>query len=86
VWFQPCYHFNSLEVAKLRSFESQQAEQEIKARLPKLFAKFKDKIPAMMEGDVSASANSYEEIMDWLTDGITSEADIRPIIFQELVS
>src|SRR5258708_7745965 len=34
---------NSLEVAKLRSYESQQAEQEIKARLPELIMKYKDK-------------------------------------------
>jgi hypothetical protein len=77
---------NSLEVAKLRSSESQQAEQEIKARLPKLFTKYKDKISALIERDVPASANSYEEIMGWLTDGIISEADIRPYIFKELVS
>jgi hypothetical protein len=77
---------NSLEVAKLRSFESQQAEQEIKARFPELFAKYKDKISAMMERDVPASENSYEAIMDWLTDGIISEADIRPSIITELVS
>jgi hypothetical protein len=77
---------NSLEVAKLRSCESQQAEQEIKARLPELFTKYRDKISAMLERDVPASANSYERIMDWLTDGIISEADIRPYIFEGLVS
>jgi hypothetical protein len=77
---------NSLEVAKLRSFESQQAEREIQARLPELFTKYKDKISALMERDVPAWANSYEAIMDWLTDGIISEADIRPCIFTELVS
>jgi hypothetical protein len=77
---------NSLEVAKLRSVESQQAEQEIKARLPELFMKYKGKISAMMERNVPASANSYEAIMDWLTDGIISEADVRPLIFTGLVS
>jgi hypothetical protein len=77
---------NSLEVAKLCSLESQQAEQKIKARLPELFAKYKDKISAMMERDVPAWANSYEAIMVWLTEGIFSEADIRPFIFKELVS
>jgi hypothetical protein len=77
---------NSLEVAKLRSFESQQAEQKIKERLPQLFVKYKDEISAMMERDGADSANSYEEIMDWLTEGIISEADIRPCILEELVS
>jgi hypothetical protein len=77
---------NSLEVAKLCSFESQRADQEIRARLPEVFAKYKDKIAVMMERDVPASANSYEEIMGWLTDGIFSEADIRSFIFEELVS
>ena len=77
---------NSLEVAKLRSCEAQQAEQEIKARLPELFTKYKNKISAMMERDLPASANSYEEIMDWLADDIFAEGDIRPCIFTELVT
>jgi hypothetical protein len=77
---------NSLEVAKLCSLESQQAEKKIKARLPELFTKYKDKISATMERDVPAWANSYETIMVWLTDGILSEADMRPYIFEELIS
>ena len=77
---------NSLEVAKLRSCEAQQAEQEIKTRLPELFTKYNDKISAMMERDLPASANSYEEIMDWLADDIFAEGDIRPCIFTELVT
>jgi hypothetical protein len=77
---------NSLEAAKVRSFESQQAEQEIRERLPQLFVKYKEKISAVLERDVPDWANSYDAIMVWLTDGILSEADIRRCIFTELVS
>jgi hypothetical protein len=77
---------NSLEVAKLRSLKSRQAEREIQSRLPELIAKYKDKISAVMEFDVPASVNNYEEIMDRLTGGIISEADILPCILKELVS
>lgn len=77
---------NSLEVAKLRSVESRQAEREIQARLPDLIAKYKDKISAVMELDEPTSLNSYEAMMNWLTGGIISEADILPSILQELGS
>jgi hypothetical protein len=77
---------NSLEVAKLRSLESRQAEREIRARLPELIMKYKDKISTDLELDERGSTDSYEAIMSWLTGGIFSEADILPFILNELVS
>ena len=77
---------NSFEVAKLCSLEFKRAEQKIKERLPQLFAKYKDKILALMDRDGAVSANSYEQIMDGLTDGIFSEADILRFILEGLVS
>jgi hypothetical protein len=77
---------NSLEVAKLHSLGSRQAEHEIRGRLPELITRYKDKISAVMERDVPVSANGYEEIMDWLTGGIIPEAGILHYILGELVS
>jgi hypothetical protein len=77
---------SSLEAAKLRCLESRHAESEIRERLPELITKYKDEVSAVMERDLPASANSFEAIMDWLTEGTMSEADILPCILDELVS
>jgi hypothetical protein len=50
---------------KARILASRQAEATIKARLPELVAKYKDKIKDALGHSLPASANSYMGIMRW---------------------
>jgi hypothetical protein len=77
---------NALAVAKVRVSETRRAEREIKARVPALIAKYRDKIALVMERNVPAYANSYGAIMMWLTyRGLIPELDALSAVFEELL-
>jgi hypothetical protein len=73
-------------VAKARVSETRRAEREIKARVPQLVAKYRDKIASGMGRHVPPFANSYGAIMFWLTfRGLIPELDALSAAFEELL-
>jgi antitoxin component of RelBE/YafQ-DinJ toxin-antitoxin module len=61
--------------------ESSNAERELKERLPKLVEQYKGKIEEVLGRKIPASANSYDEIVDWI--GL-SESDAIAIILDAI--
>jgi hypothetical protein len=75
-----------LDEAKAHRSECQQAELEIKARLPALFIKYRAEMVAQMGPKGLASANTYHEIMRRLTlNGAFSESDAVWMIVEVLL-
>jgi hypothetical protein len=64
--------------------ETRQAERQVKARLPELVAKYKNRIEDRLERKLPASADSYEGLMRWFARDGLGEGDAVAILLDAM--